>query len=199
MERELHATQRDKSELRAKVEALHDKIRQLEAEKRASKSRSKSYERPEKSLYSDNDSIIGSPSVRDLKLIDTNILRDSNIALHSLGADVTDPLVSMYEKENRELKIKLRRLENQLAEKVRFERLAKLNVRNTEMFPFQEAELSIARSKLIDGGNPRGQIPRDEVDRLRASALQSERLLESREASHRQQIIRLESQVFILN
>lgn len=84
--------------------------------------RSKSYERPEKSLYSDNDSVIGSPSVRDLKLssIDTNILRDSNIALHSLGADVGDSLTSMFEKENRELKIKIRRLENQLAEKVRF-------------------------------------------------------------------------------
>lgn len=55
--------------------------------------------------------------------------------------------------------------------------------------------MSIARSKLIDGGNPRGALPRDEIDRLRASALQSERLLESREASHRQQIIRLENQV----
>ncbi|XP_077288901.1 ciliary rootlet coiled-coil, rootletin [Arctopsyche grandis] len=139
VERELHATQRDKSELRAKVEALHDKIRQLEAEKRAAKTtRSKT--------------------------------------LHSLGADVSDPLISMYEQENRELKIKIRRLENQLAEK--------------------EAELSIARSKCMEGGNIRGgNASRDEIDRLRASALQSERLLESRESSYRQQIMRLESQI----
>lgn len=48
----------------------------------------------------------------------------------------------------------------------------------------------------MEGGNIRGgNASRDEIDRLRASALQSERLLESRESSYRQQIMRLESQV----
>lgn len=122
-ERELHAIQRERSELRAKLDAMQDKLRQMEAEKRASKSiRSKSYERPEKSIYSDNDSVIGDSSVKDHKYRarDSNLMRDSNIALHSLGADVSDPLVTMYEQENRELKIKIRRLENQLAERVGF-------------------------------------------------------------------------------
>lgn len=120
VERELHSTQRDRSELRAKVDALQDKIRQLEAEKRAAKSRSKSYERPEKSMYSDSDSVIGASSIRDLKLTprDSNILKESSLGLHSLGADVSDPLTLLYEQENRELKSKIRRLESQLAEKV---------------------------------------------------------------------------------
>lgn len=108
------------------MEALLDKIRQLEAEKRAKSIRSKSYERPEKSIYSDNDSVIGGLSVRDMKmsareeklLRDSNVLRDSNIALHSLGADLSDPLTAMYEHENRDLKMKIRRLESLLAEKV---------------------------------------------------------------------------------
>lgn len=61
---------------------------------------------------------------------------------------------------------------------------------------FQEAELAIIRSKHIEGGGSRaGGAVKDDIDRLRAAAMQSERLLESREAGHRQQIVRLESQV----
>lgn len=52
------------------------------------------------------------------------------------------------------------------------------------------------RSKSLEGGHIKGSnIARDEIDRLRAAAMQSERLLQSRETSHRQQITRLESQV----
>lgn len=71
----------------------------------------------------------------------------------------------MIEQEVREMKGKVRRLETQLAER--------------------DAELA-RRS-----GGERGV----DLDRVRSSQHQSERLLEARETSHRQQVNRLENQV----
>lgn len=85
--------------------------------------------------------------------------------------------VDHYEQENRELRLKVRRLETQLAEK--------------------EAELIRVKSSyahthsIFDFSRDRT----GEIERLRAAQLQAEKLLEAREQSHRQQILRLENQV----
>lgn len=82
------------------------------------------------------------------------------------------------EHENRELRLKIRRLETQLAEK--------------------EAELIRVKSihvhshSLLDTSRDRS----GELERIRAAQLQAEKLLEAREQSHRQQVLRLENQVY---
>lgn len=84
--RQLQAAQREKMELRGKMDSLSDKIRQLEAEKRslersvakAAAARSKSFERPEKGSTGDNGN------------------------------------VAQLEQENRDLRLKIRRLEAQV-------------------------------------------------------------------------------------
>lgn len=77
-----------------------------------------------------------------------------------------------YEQENRELRIKISRLEADLAEK--------------------ETELNRLRSQRpgLDS-----KFDRADIERYRAAQLQAERLLEAREQSHRQQVARLENQV----
>lgn len=77
-----------------------------------------------------------------------------------------------YEQENRELRLKISRLEADLAEK--------------------EAELNRLRSQRpgLDS-----KFDRADIERYRAAQLQAERLLEAREQSHRQQVARLENQV----
>lgn len=84
-----------------------------------------------------------------------------------------------FEQENRELRLKLRRLETQLAEK--------------------EAELIRVKSSYTHTHSV-FDYSRDrtgEIERLRAAQLQAEKLLEAREQSHRQQVLRLENQVLI--
>lgn len=77
-----------------------------------------------------------------------------------------------YEQENRELRLKISRLESDLAEK--------------------EVELNRLRSQKpgIDS-----KFDKTDIERYRAAQLQAERLLEAREQSHRQQVARLENQV----
>lgn len=81
------------------------------------------------------------------------------------------------EQENRDLRLRIRRLETLLAEK--------------------EAELSRLKSShshsILDSHSSRERMA--EIERLRAAQLQAEKLLEAREQSHRQQVLRLESQV----
>lgn len=71
--------------------------------------------------------------------------------------------------------MKLRRLEAQLVDK--------------------EAEITRLRSQLSSDMKPDRTA---EIERLRAAQLQAERLLEAREQSHRQQVLRLENQVIFL-
>ncbi|KAG7207976.1 hypothetical protein KM043_009556 [Ampulex compressa] len=155
--RQVQVGQRERSEMRGKIEALTDKIKLLEADKRnlerqlstvkSSGSRSKSYERPEKA----HTELLGS------------------------SFDIDN-----LEQENRDLRLKIRRLENQLVEK--------------------EAEVIKLKSiythshSLLDTSRDRS----GEIERLRAAQLQAEKLLEAREQSHRQQILRLENQIQLL-
>lgn len=86
-------------------------------------------------------------------------------------ADSTDRM----QQENRELRMRISRLEAQLADK--------------------EAELNRLRSQrpTLDS-----KFDRAEIERYRAAQQQAERLLEAREQSHRQQVARLENQVQLL-
>ncbi|XP_045496834.1 rootletin [Colias croceus] len=170
LERELHALQRERSELKAKNDALQDTMRKMEAERRMTRPvlRSKSHDRTDKCVfYSDLDS--GADSSKDSRIYkDYKDYKEIPCKDKPYGADFT-----LLELENRELRMKIRRLEKELADK--------------------EAELSIARnrylSELSTGGN------RQDADQYKQAALQAERLLDAREASHRQQIIRLENQL----
>lgn len=75
--------------------------------------------------------------------------------------------------ENRELRHKMSQLQTELTEK--------------------ENELARLRSQRP---GMEAKFDRAEIERYRAAQLQAERLLEAREQSHRQQINRLEHQVF---
>lgn len=81
------------------------------------------------------------------------------------------------EQENRELRVKISRLEAELNEK--------------------EAELKRLKSQRPSSSLD-SKFDRAEIERYRAAQLQAERLLEAREQSHRQQVARLENQVQLL-
>lgn len=85
-----------------------------------------------------------------------------------------------FEQENRELRLKVRRLETQLAEKE-----AEL-VRVKSSYTHSHSVFDFSRDRM------------GEIERLRAAQLQAEKLLEAREQSHRQQVLRLENQVRII-
>ena len=91
-----------------------------------------------------------------------------------LGSSAT---IESLEQENRELRLKIRRLETQLAEKE-----AEL-MRVKSMHMHSHSNLDLSRSRT------------GELERIRAAQLQAEKLLEAREQSHRQQVLRLENQV----
>ncbi|KAJ2947625.1 hypothetical protein O0L34_g17426 [Tuta absoluta] len=170
IERELHQLQRERTELKAKNDALQDAVRKYEADRRSttmprvSALRSKSHDRTEKSVYySDLDS--GPDSAKDssrYKEAPSCTCKGKNFSTE----------LSLIELENRELKMKIRRLEKELADK--------------------ESELSIARTRFLNDLSTAGG--RGDSDHYRQAALQAERLLEAREASHRQQLMRLEHQ-----
>lgn len=87
--------------------------------------------------------------------------------------------IDHYEQENRELRLKVRRLETQLAEKE-----AEL-IRMKSSYSHTHSIFDFSRDRT------------GEVERLRAAQLQAEKLLEAREQSHRQQVLRLENQVSV--
>ncbi|XP_039750865.1 rootletin [Pararge aegeria] len=172
LERELHELQRDRSELKAKNDALQDTVRKLEAERRmirpsvTSALRSKSHDRNEKSVYYSSDLDSGADSTKDSRVYKEIPCKDKPYSAE----------FSLLELENRELKMKIRRLEKELADK--------------------EAELSLSRNRYFsDTSHNGGANNRQDIEQYRQAALQAERLLEAREASHRQQIIRLDNQL----
>ena len=59
----------------------------------------------------------------------------------------------------------------------------------------QEAELAMARSRYLSDLSSVSPSRRGDVEHYRQAAMQAERLLESKEATYRQQIMRLETQV----
>nr|XP_032516165.1 rootletin [Danaus plexippus plexippus] len=160
LERELHLLQRERSELKSKNDALQDAVRKLEAERRRPALRSKSHDRNDKNYFS-SDIDSGADSTKDVLLYKEVPCKDRSYSE-----------LSLLELENRELKMKIRRLEKELADK--------------------ESELSMARNRYYSDLSSNNV---QDADQYRQAAIQAERLLEAREASHRQQIMRLENQL----
>lgn len=174
LNRQLLNTQREKAELKGRMEALAEKVRHLENEKNATGGGSKfaghaQFDRSEKSLF-------GGGGEYDSNRLET----ESVVSRRDLGRDRTAGGTtfncgldhSVIEQENRDLRMKVRRLETLIAEK--------------------ESELARAKAKVFD--NPKC-LPGGDAERYRSAQLQAERLLDAREQSHRQQVLRLENQV----
>lgn len=170
LNRQLLNTQREKAELKGKVEALAEKVRHMENEKNNGSKFSGhvQFDRSEKTIYG-----------RDGGEYDSNRLEtESCLSRSAVGGDHRGGGTfncgldhSMIEQENRDLRMKVRRLETLIAEK--------------------ESELARAKSKVFENVKC---LPGDS-ERYRAAQLQAERLLDAREQSHRQQVLRLENQV----
>ncbi|XP_058462467.1 rootletin isoform X2 [Malaya genurostris] len=170
--RQLVNSQRDRTELRNKVEALHEKVRHLENERRGLEKGSKfsghvQFDRSEKMSA-------------DCGEFDSNRLESGSMGgststglKFSCGLDHTQ-----IEHESRELRMKVRRLETLLAEK--------------------EAELARAKAKSLESPLKTGGCGSGDVERYRSAQIQAERLLDAREQSHRQQVLRLENQISML-
>ncbi|KOB63825.1 Rootletin, partial [Operophtera brumata] len=117
LERELHSLQRERSELKAKNDALLDTVRKLEADRRM---------RPSLCVANKHN-VSGPESTKDSsRYKDAGSYKDSNIPCKDKGF-VTD--LSFLEIENRELKMKIRRLEKELGDK--------------------ESELALARNRYL--------------------------------------------------
>lgn len=173
LSRQLITVQRERTELRNKVDSLTDKIRQLEKSQQGGRSGGTQpskfsghvqFDRSEKSLYGADE--------MDSNRKDTDSIGGGRGGPYSLNASYQSAGGNGdLERENRELRMKIRRLETLLAEK--------------------EAELARAKAKLLE--MPKG-LPGD-AERYRTAQIQAERLLDAREQSHRQQVLRLENQV----
>ncbi|CAH2040824.1 unnamed protein product, partial [Iphiclides podalirius] len=162
LQRELHELQRDRAELKAQNEALQvafalqETVRRAWAERRgAAALRSRSHER-DKLYYGDLDS--GPDSNKDS-------IRDPKEPSCTCKGRGFNAELKMLELENRELRMKIRRLEKELSDK--------------------EAELSLARGRY---SGEAGGARREEAER------HTQRLLEAREAAHRDHVARLEAQ-----
>lgn len=163
---------REKSEMRRKIDTLNEKVRILEQEKRygggggggATSSKFSGHVQFDRSEKYDGE-------------------YDSNRHEHESNTGGRFPCGLDHvqiENECRDLRIKVRRLETQLAEK--------------------EAELARAKAKHAEsgGGGGGGKCASSDAERYRQAQLQAERLLDARENSHRQQIMRLENQISML-
>lgn len=154
LSKQLTSTQRERNLLKNQLEILKDKVKHLEEANGVSKfsGAGTSFDKPEKSEYSNKNS--GS-------------YLKSNM---SCGLDH-----SVIEEENRNLRMKVRRLETLLAEK--------------------EAELARAKSRLLESTN----YSSNDSNKYRKASLHSEKVLDAREEAHRQQVLRLENQVSLQN
>lgn len=155
---QLLKTQREKNELRLKVETLHEKLRQIENDKLSKFSENVHFDRSEKKHFKDGE-------------YDSNRMQDTRDAGGAIKPTYNFE-TSIIKQENHDLKIKIRRLETLLAEK--------------------ESELARLRAKLIENLKVG---PHEDTEKYRSAQLKSERLLETREQHHRQQVLQLENQV----
>lgn len=155
---QLLKTQREKNELRLKVETLNEKLRQIENDKLSKFSENVNFDRSEKRNFKDGE-------------YDSNRMQESREAGVSFKPNYNFE-TSLIKQENHDLKIKIRRLETLLAEK--------------------ESELARLRTKLIENLKVG---PTEDSEKYRVAQLKSERLLDTREQHHRQQVLQLENQV----
>lgn len=160
---------REKSEMRRKIDSLNEKVRILEQEKRYGGGSNAGGGGGATS----GSKFSGHVQFDRSEKYDGHGEYDSNRmetdSRFSCGLDHTQ-----IENECRDLRMKVRRLETLLAEK--------------------EAELARAKAKFSESP----KCSTNDADRYRHAQLQAERLLDARENSHKQQILRLENQISML-
>lgn len=165
--------EREKSEMRRKIDTLNEKVRILEQEKRyggGSSGVGAGGIATSGSKFSGHVQFDRSEKIKYDGEYDSNRLETES--RFSCGLDHVQ-----IENECRDLRMKVRRMETQLAEK--------------------EAELARAKAKFAEGGGG-GKCASNDAERYRQAQMQAERLLDARENSHRQQIMRLENQISML-
>ncbi|XP_070507489.1 rootletin-like isoform X2 [Chironomus tepperi] len=156
---------REKADMKRKIDTLNEKVRILEQEKRYGGGIGSG---ATSSKFSGHVQFDRSEKYDGHGEYDSNRLETES--RFSCGLDHVQ-----IENECRDLRIKVRRLETQLAEK--------------------EAELARAKAKFAE--NP-PKCASNDAERYRQAQIQAERLLDARENSHRQQIMRLENQISML-
>lgn len=164
--------QREKNELKCKLEMMNEKVRALESEKRSLERRV--YD-PHTHHHHHRDKY-DPAGLLDSNRMETESILSRGAPDHHHHSNYCGMDHQLIEQENRELRLKVRKLENQLMEK--------------------EAELTRLKTKIME--NPKLAAGGGDVDRYRSAQQQAERLLEAREQSHRQQILRLENQISML-
>ncbi|KAH8382728.1 hypothetical protein KR009_004943 [Drosophila setifemur] len=168
LSRQLKSSQREKSELRSKLQTLQDKVKQLECERKSKFSGGNAYDRAEKT-----NSYYGGAAESgefDSNRYDVGGGNAGNGGSYSCGLDH-----SVIEQETRDLRLKVRRLETLLAEK--------------------ESELARAKARMNDSAKCLDGM---DSERYRSAQMHAEKLLDAREQSHRQQVLRLENQISML-
>lgn len=147
---QLLKTQREKNELRLKVETLNEKLRQIESDKLSKFSENAQYDRCEKKHYNDGE-------------YDSNRMADSS-SKNNLNYNLD---YSLIKQENHDLKIKIRRMETLLAEKE--SELARLRAKYIESLkcPTDDSEkhraVQLKSERLLDA---REQYHRQQVLQL---------------------------------
>lgn len=117
---QLLKTQREKNELRLRVEMLNEKLRQVESDKLSKFSESRPYDCPEKR---------------------PNYEYDSNKMAENNRKSCNDPEHNYLKQENYDIKIKIRRLETMLAEKeAELARLRTKFIDNSSKCPIDDLE-----------------------------------------------------------
>ncbi|XP_016981444.1 rootletin [Drosophila rhopaloa] len=170
LSRQLKSSQREKSELRSKLQTLQDKVKQLECERKSKFSGGNAYDRAEKS-----NSYYGGAA--DSGEFDSNRYDGGagNAGPGGGGSFNCGLDHSVIEQETRDLRLKVRRLETLLAEK--------------------ESELARCKARMHDSAKCHDGM---DGDRYRSAQMHAEKLLDAREQSHRQQVLRLENQISML-
>ncbi|XP_017084108.2 rootletin [Drosophila eugracilis] len=170
LSRQLKSSQREKSELRSKLQTLQDKVKQLECDRKSKFSGGNAYDRAEKS-----NSYYGGAA--ESGEFDSNRydVGGGNAGTGGGGSFNCGLDHSVIEQETRDLRLKVRRLETLLAEK--------------------ESELARCKARMNDSAKCHDGM---DGDRYRSAQMHAEKLLDAREQSHRQQVLRLENQISML-
>ncbi|EDW24431.1 GL23404 [Drosophila persimilis] len=171
LSRQLKSSQREKSELRSKLQTLQDKVKQLECERKSKFSGGSAYDRAEKS----NSYYGGGGGPADSGEFDSNRYDAGGTGGAGGGSYSCGLDHSVIEQETRDLRLKVRRLETLLAEK--------------------ESELARVKARMNDSAKCMDGM---DTERYRSAQMHAEKVLDVREQSHRQQVLRLENQISML-
>ncbi|XP_058981503.1 rootletin-like, partial [Musca domestica] len=184
LSRQLKSSQREKSELRSKLQVLQDKVKQLESERKSKFAGDSVFDRSEKSAMGGGgggqssyyDGNYDSNRLENNTAANNNYQRKSSAAAGGGGGSFNCGLDhAVIEQENRDLRLKVRRLETLLAEK--------------------ESELARCKARIHDSAKCMDGM---DTERYRSAQMHAEKLLDAREQSHRQQVLRLENQISML-